>query len=257
MVKISCASMKINNSKFAVGIAIIAILIFLLCTGLVSYAQTGITAFGPSDKFIVPEYNGTINFAVSGTYSSAILENNIWTFTNLDLKGSQTLKNLEFSTQNSNVTILSYITSNTTGIPTVRLRYAVEGRGTQILNLGLSPQEADFEADAEWTITVNGNVFLGQSEGWRISHDGTLTVSGPSGNVSVVHTDYFGNGSNLPFYEQHSVVIAIAAALAIVVVIAVGVKVVKRKQSSENQPIKANAIKKDEPLNRKLGEMQG
>ena len=246
----------INGNKVSIGVATVVIIFTFLLTCPNTQAQTNIS-FTPADKFSIPAYNGTISFAVNGTYSNATFENNTWTFTNLHLKGSQPLENLEFSTQNSNVTIFSYITSNVNGIPTVRLRYAVEGMGKQILNLGLSPQDAGFDAAAEWTVTVNNNVFLGEGEGWSISHDGTMTVSGPSGNVSVVHTDYFGNSSNLPFYQQHSVAIAIAAALAIVVVIAVGVKVINRKQSSESEPIETRIIKNNEPLNKKLGDAQG
>ena len=225
----------VKGSIVLTGIAIIFIISLFSSTCPDLHAQTSTTtAFSPSDKFSVPEYNGNINFAVNGTYSSATLQNNVWTFTNLQLNGSQALNNLEFSTQNSNVTIFSYITSNVNGIPTLRLRYVVEGGGKQILNLGLSPQEAGFDASAEWTVTVNNNVFLGEGEGWSIARDGTLSVSGPSGTVNIVHTDYFGNTLNLPFYQQHSVAIAIATALAIAVVVAVGVKVINRRQSSKS-----------------------
>jgi len=247
--------MKINNSKIIIGIAIIVTVLVFSSTCPNSKAQAS-TVFSSSDKFTVPAYNGTISFGVNGTYSSATLENNIWAFTNLNLNGSPPLENLEFSAQNSNVTIFSY-TSSTTGTPTVRLRYDVEGGGKQILNLGLSPQQADFDAGAEWTVTVNGKVFLGEGEGWSIANDGSLTVSGPSGNVSVVHTDYFGNDANLPFYQQHSVVIVITAALAIVVVIAVAVKVINRKQPRKDKLTEAAIAKNDELFNKKLGETQG
>ena len=252
----ACGLVTIKNDKVLIGIAMIVIIFIFSSSCPDTKAQTN-TAFNPSSKFSIPEYNGSLSFAVNGTYSAATFENNTWTFTNLHLNGSQPLKNLEFSAQNSNVTIFSYVTSNNTGLQTIRLRYAVEGTGKQILNLGLSPQEAGLDSSAEWTVTVNNNVFLGEGEGWSISHDGTITVSGPSGNVSVVHTDYFGNSSNLPFYQQHSVAIAIVAALAIVVVIAVGVKVINRKQSSESELVEARIIKNDEPLNKKLGETQG
>ena len=229
--------MTINSNKVSIGVATVVIIFTFLLTCPNTQGQTNIS-FTPADKFSVPAYNGTISFAVNGTYSSATLENNIWTFTNLQLNGSQTLKNLEFSAQNSNVTIFSYITSNANGIPTVRLRYADEGRGEQILNLGLSPQEAGFDSSAEWTVTVNNNFFLGEGEGWSISHDGTMTVSGPSGNVNVVHTEYFASSSNLPFYQQHSVAIITAMIIAVTVIIAVLIKVKNREHSNESELVK-------------------
>ena len=192
-----------------------------------------------ADQFLIPTYNGSISFAVNGTYSNATFENNTWTFTNLYLTGSQPLKNFQISTQNSNVTIFSYVISNNTTFQSARLRYAVEGQGKQILNLGLGPEEGGLNPSVEWSV-INNNVSLVEGEGWSISHDGTMTVNGASGNVSIVHynfSDFFGNSepnSNLPFYQQHSVAIAIVSVLAIVVVIAVVIKVKNREQSGES-----------------------
>jgi hypothetical protein len=167
----------------------------------------------------------------------------------LHLNGSQPLENLEFSAQNSNVTISSYVTSNNTGLQIIWLRYAVEGTGKQILNLGLSPQEAGLDPGVNWSVTVNNNVFLAEGKGWSISHDGTMTVNGGSGNVNIVHYDFFGNGmsnSNLPFYQEHSVAIAIATALAIVAVIAIVIKVKNREPGKSELVESGRLINKDE-----------
>jgi hypothetical protein len=228
----ACGFVKINRDKVSAGIAIIVIIFIFLLTCPNSQAQTSI-AFKPTDIFLVPAYNGSISFRVNGTYSAATFENNTWTFTNLHLTGSQPLENLKFSAQNSNVTIFSYVTSNNTGSQTVRLRYAVEGTGKQILNLGLSPKEGGSNPSAEWTVTVNNNVFLAQGNGWSISHDGTIIVNGANGNVSIVN--YSMSNSNLPFFQQHSVAVAIATALAIVVVIAVVIKVKNGEQPGKSE----------------------
>jgi hypothetical protein len=121
------------------------------------------------------------------------------------------------------------------------LRYAVEGQGKQILNLNLG---AEPNPSVEWSVTVNNNVSLAEGKSWSISHDGTMTVNGASGNVSIVRFDFsalFGNSesnSNLPFYQQHSVAIIIAVAVAAAVIVAVVIKVNSRKNSSESELVK-------------------
>ena len=123
--------LKGNRDEVSVGIAIIAIFFIfsLFCPN--TQAQTT-TAFTPADKFLVPAYNGSISFAVNGTYSNAAFENNTWTFTNLHLNRSTLLENFEISTQNSNVTVISYTTSNNNLFLYARLVYVAEGEGKQI-----------------------------------------------------------------------------------------------------------------------------
>jgi hypothetical protein len=230
-------TLKINRGKVSTGIALIFSIFILSLTCLNTQAQTNLS-FTPADKFSIPAYNGIINFAVNGTYSSATLENNSWTFTNLLLNGSQQLENFAISTQNCNVTIFSYQIFNTSSSNFSTFNYAVEGKGNQILNLGLGPEEGGSITSVEWII-LNNHAFLAEGEGWSILHDGTMIVNGLVGNVSIIH---FGSSellsvsnSNLPFYQQHSVAIATAAAVTITLVIAVVIKVKNREQSSESK----------------------
>ena len=228
----------INCNKVSDGIAIIVIILIFTWTCPNTQAQTDIT-FSPADKFSIPSYNGAISFAVNGTYSEATFENDTWTFMNLRLNGSQPLANFQVSTQNSNVTIFSYRATNNTSFQSVRLRYAVEGQGKQILNLGLGPEEGGLGSSLEWSVIVKNNVFSAQGEGWTISHDGTMVVNGANGNVSIVHYGFlgsFGNGlqnSNLPFYQQHSVAIVIAMVVAVTVIVAIVIKVKSKGHSGE------------------------
>jgi len=220
---------KTNRDKVPTGIAIIFIISVFASTCPNTQAQTNIS-FTPANKFLVPTYNGSIGFAVNGTYSNATFENNTWTFTNLRLNGSTPLKNLKISTQNSNVTIFSYLTFNITVIEGLQLRYVVEGKGKQVLNLGLSAEEG-----WEWSVAFNG-AFVGEGDGWTIFSDGTLVVTGASGNVSIFYFNSFGSSvpsSNLPFYQQHSVAIIITAAVAATVIVAVVIKVNNRKHLGE------------------------
>jgi hypothetical protein len=229
----------INCNKVSAGIVIIVIVLIFPWTCPNAQAQTNIT-FSPADKFNIPSYNGTISFAVNGTYSEATFENDTWTFMNLCLTGSQPLENFKFSAQNSNVTIFSYQTYNTSSFQIVLLRYLVEGQGKQILNLGFVSQ-GGLSASVEWSVIVGNNVFMAEGEGWSISHDGSMVVTGVTGNVSIAHWDFGGNGlssSNLPFYQQHSVAIATVMAVAIVISLAVVIKIKNRDKLAKNAQVK-------------------
>jgi len=235
----ACGLLEINSNKVSAGIAIIVIIFIFPLTCSNTQAQTN-TAFNPSDKFSIPAYNGSIGFAVNGTYSKATLEDNTWTFTNLYLNGSQPLENFQLSTQNSNLTIFSYQAINVTTFQIVLLSYAVEGKGEQVLNLGLGPEENGLDPSVEWNVIVHNNVFLAEGDGWSISNNGTIIVNGASGNVSIVHYD-FGNSapsSNLPFYEQHSIAIIVAVGVVATVIVAEVIRVRSRKHSGENELVK-------------------
>ena len=221
----------INSNKVSIGIAIVVIIFTLSLSCPNTQAQTNI-AFTPADKFSIPEYNGSISFAVNGTYSIATFENNTWTFTNLHLNRSRLFENLTISTQNSNVTILSYTTSNNTEFQNAQLRYMVEGKGKQILNLDLGSGEGELE----WSVTFN-NHLIDEGEGWNVLHGGTVVVTGATGDVSVVRDDYF--NYNAPAYQQHSVAIIIAVAVAITVVIVVVIKVKNRENLNESELVKS------------------
>jgi hypothetical protein len=233
---------KINRGKVSTGIAIIFIIFILSLTCPNTQAQTNIS-FTTADKFYTPENNGSIGFAVNGTYSNATFENNTWTFMNLRLNGSLPIENLEFSAQNCNITIFSYQAFNTTTFNILLLSYVVEGQGKQILNLGLGSQEGGLSASAEWSVLFGTHVFTDEGDGWNLLPGGTLIVTGASENenVTIVHyvfLDSFGNNSNLPFYQQHSVAIIIAVAVAATVIVTVVIKVNSRKNSSESELVK-------------------
>lgn len=229
--------MTINRSKGSTGIAIIFILVTLTifsCTCPNLQAQTEVN-FSPADKFSIPTYNGTISFAVNGSYSTASLENDTWAFMNLRLNGSLPLENLEFSAINCNVTIFSYEAFNTTPLNILLFNYVVEGKGEQILNLGLSSKGAESNA-INWNVVFGTHVVTTEGNGWNLLPDGTLIVTGASGNenVTILHYDYsFENNSKLPFYQQHSAAITVTIAVAVTVVIAVVIKVRTRKHTGE------------------------
>lgn len=225
----------INRKGVSAGIAVILIMLIFPSALPSAGAQTS-TAFTSSDKFSIPAYNGTISFAVNGTYSKATLQNDSWTFVNLRLSRSLPLQNFTVSAQNCNITIISYSSFNTTR-QTLRLIYSVEGVGRQVFNFGVRGQAGQF-AGVDWSVIVGDNVFLAEGENWNISPDGTLTVDGATGFVNVVHWGFYSNNlssSNLPFYEQHSVAIATAITLALIVAVAVVFKL-KIHEPPEEKP---------------------
>ncbi len=227
--------LKIINVKVSGIIALICILFICLSIYPDAQAQTNIS-FSPQDQFNIPTYNGSVSFAVNGSYSQATLENDSWTFQNLSMNRSTALNNFLVSAQNCNITIFSYAASNTT--QTLRLRYAVTGAGKQIFYFGQIP---GVQNSINWYVvnTINGKtIFLTPGVDWTISRNGTVVVNAATGNFSVVRFNTFNTislNSNLPFYEQHSAAIATSAVVAIVLVLAVGITLRNRTYLTEKK----------------------
>ena len=202
---------------------------------LSAQAQT-VTAFTPTDRFDIPDYNGTIRFAVNGTYTEASRESGTWSFVNLRLSNSQSAEKLglKVSAKDSKVTIASCQINNSTFggaiVRGARLRYTVVGQGTQVFDLGLDPKGGD------WNVIFNG-IYKGENDGWSLSPDGTLTVTGATANVTISYYGFpgsfggNGDGFNEPILKQHSVVIITTVAVATAVLLAAVIKAWKRESS--------------------------
>lgn len=214
--------MKIINRKTILTSTATILIITLAFPYVCFVAQVrGDTTFEPTDKFDIPSNNSTVSFSIGGTYKLASLENVTWSFVGLRFNNSQQPKNLEVSAQDSNVTITSYQTFNFT-FQGAFLVYIVEGQGKQTFNIGVIPK------GGELSVSFN-NVFMGENDGWSISWDGTVTITGATShsNVTIVYytlPDPFGDSSNLPIYQQHSVAIVTAVATAVAVVLAVTIR---------------------------------
>lgn len=220
-----------SSNPVLTGLAGVIILVLALSYFCPNLEAQAITTFTPQDKFSIPALNGTITFAVNGSCSSAALQNQTWSFTNLRLRNSQTLGNLKISVENSNMTIYSYrSTFFNTG---ATLSCIVQGIGRQTINFGLNTSRI---TDAsEWTVTIPGDtgntIFLAEGEGWALMHDNTMVLTGLTGNLSITHYSGFTvpNNSNQPFFEQHSIIIVTAALVVITVAVAVAVKLKVRR----------------------------
>jgi hypothetical protein len=214
-------------------VLVLVVATFLSSFCFVAFAQTR-TAFTANAPFAIPEKNGNVYFSMNGTYEQSNLENGTWVFENIRSNFSQRPLNLSVSAQDSNINITSYRTTNITFLST-SLRYVVSGQGKQTFKLDLA------QTDGEWSVTING-AFIGENDGWAITPDKTLTITGAPSNSNVTMS-YFsfpdsfggnGNNSNLPFYQQHSVIIATAIAVAIALALVTTITFVakKKKQSS-------------------------
>ena len=222
-----------RNTFLASFIAFALITLFLSCSSLFAHGQSEI-AFTPTNRFDIPVNNSSISFAVNGTYEQAYLENGFWNFVNLRLASTQRIGtiNLNVSAQNSNIKIINCQVYNSTfadsRVVNARLRYAADGYGKQIFNLGLSSDKGD------WAVIVNGE-YIGKNRGWSLTPDGTLTVMNTDENVTLTYygfpTSYIEseNGSAQSFLNEHSVFVAAIILVAIILIIATTINLNNRK----------------------------
>lgn len=230
-----------NQIRLLWGITLLLLLLLLssLACGI-AQAQTPIN-FTPTDDFNIPQQNGNIHFAVNGTYTQAKLENDVWGFTRLSLNNSQPVETFRVSAKDSDITIVTCQTFNLVPSQTTTrgasLTYRVNGRGTQTFNFGLNL------TGGEWSVTFNGD-FFGKNEGWTVSPDQTITVTGAPSNSNVSIIRYrlpssFGNAdaSEQPFYQQHSVALTTAVLVAAVTLLGAAVYRPWKKQPASRVAI--------------------
>jgi hypothetical protein len=209
---------------------IIALLIALSLPSNQSAQAQNATTFIPQDTFKIPAYNGTISFGVNGTYKSATLDNDTWTFNSLTLNGSLPLGNLKFSAQNCAVTIYSYYSMSYNSRRLGYLRYYVEGNGEQAINLGFNSSGSS--DPSEWTVIAPGNVFLAEGQNWQLLPDNTMVLYGVTGNLTVARYNYGYPIDNRPFYLQHSVIILTAVAVTVTVTAATVIKLKTKRRTA-------------------------
>ena len=217
---------------------ILAVVILLLLQNAKAQIET---VFTQNVTFSISSQGGNISFGVGGTYTSATFANGTWSFTNLKLNGSQTISNFEVSARNSNITINSFFSRNVT-LRSARLRYVAEGLGEQTFQMGIAAGEGRWGLHPEWSVIVDG-VWLGEGDGWRISPDGTVTIKGVTGNVSIVYYNFFGlieSDEDLPFYEQHSVSIMTATFAVFTAILGAIIRLITRKRRDSQNGVNRN-----------------
>jgi len=215
-----------NTALTGLGIVILLAVLFFFYFYPSAQAQTR-QSFTPSDSFDIQSLNGSIRFALNGTFSSATLENDTWVFNDLRFNISRPQGNLKVSAENSNMTIFSYQAINFIGRSEF-LRVAVEGLGRQTVNLGLNVSKPT--SGSEWSVITPGSVFLAEGEGWKLLPDNTVVTTNLTGNFSIVHYNLgLNSDENLPFYQKHSIIIITAIVLAFTVTVCVVINFRGRK----------------------------
>jgi len=157
----------------------------------IKWAKVSLTAFTPSDKFANPTENSTVNFGYNGTYmGTASFTNNVWYFQNLAVNGSTPsgipLWDFAVSAENCEMTITSYNPGALTGRTNVAawLNYTVAGVGTQVVNLNYGSGVISIVPNC--TVCIDGENRT-QGDGWSLSEDGWVTVTGATSNVAVYY----------------------------------------------------------------------
>jgi len=189
---------------------LLIITVLLASLFLLNIAQTQAqnnTRLTTQDTFELPMVNGTISFSVSGTYTAATLENDMWIFNNLALNGSRFQGTLKFSAKNCNVTIHAF-RSNV-------LRYTVEGTGEQIMQLELNSSRPTHHS--EWSVINQNSVFFAEGKNWQLLADNTIIVRDLLGTLTVRHYNYGYPVDDRPFYLQHSIIILTGIAVAVTI----------------------------------------
>ena len=223
-----------GRNSFLTGATAFAIIALLLpCFSFVAHGQSE-TTFTPTDTFEITVNNSAISFAFNGTYEQANLENGSWSFVNLRLINSQNSGklNLKVSAKDSKVAINSYQIYNSTfageRVKGARLRYTVVGRGVQVFNMDIDPKGGG------WEVISNGS-YMGKNDGWHLSSDGTLTVTGATANVTLIYYGFpesfreSGDSFNQPILKQHSIVIITTIAVAITIILVVATRTRKNE----------------------------
>jgi hypothetical protein len=220
-----------KNWQIITRTAVLAVVIILLLHNAKAQNET---IFTQNITFDISTQESKISFGVNGTYTSATLTNGTWSFTNLKLNGSQTLNSFKVSARNSNITIDSIILRNTTS-RSARLRYVAEGLGEQVFQMGITAGEGRWGLHPEWSVIVNG-VWLGEGDGWTITPDGTITIKGVAGSISISRYSFLGpieTDKDLSFYEQHSVSITIIAFAGSIVILGTIVRLKTKKHDNQ------------------------
>jgi len=208
----------IEGKQFKVRIVVMSLLVLTLLQFYPTVQAQNTAVFTPTEKFSIPQLNGSISFAFNGTYTSAVLQNDTWIFTDLTFNNSLRLGNLNISVKDSDITIFSFYSDRVSTQFTRYgyLRYFADGAGVQTFNLNINT--TDSTHSGEWGVINPGSVFLAEGREWQLLSDNTIIVYNRTGNITISHYGFgIGSDSSLPFYLQHSVGLITLAILVVTV----------------------------------------
>ena len=163
------------------------------------YGARDSAVFTSMDQFVILSHNSSIGFEGTGNYVFADFKNGSWAFQNIALNGvvpqGAPRWALGASAENCNVTITCFLAPFGT-MGNGWINYTVVGTGTQTFNGNLDGQ-ANFPLN--FSVYIDGEQ-KPQNNGWVVSEDGWLTITGATQNVSIaslqVIPDWFWNLPN-------------------------------------------------------------
>ena len=142
--------------------------------------------FSPQTKFSIPPTNGSVTFAMGGSYSNVTLEDNMWNFTGLNLNGESSSLPivsgawLSISAEDSQMTITKFNRLNVfPPMGSGNLEYTVSGTGVQTVNIHYYYNEW-----LNYTVTIDGQA-RAENDGWSVTKDGWLTIIGANSQVKI------------------------------------------------------------------------
>ena len=200
---------------------VVAILLVLLSISLIVSTSEGqsLTYSTKDDVFAIPQRRAEISFLGNGSYSNAILEDDVWVFRNFRLNSNSAIPIFRVWADDCNVSVLMCrrYNSNTT---LASIRYVVSGNGKQYFDVG------PLIETSQWYVTFNGK-YVAENQGYSVSSESTITVKGSSANVSMTCFNFSGINSanaNRAFYEQHSVGIITLIVFSVGVVLLISIR---------------------------------
>ncbi len=156
----------------------------------ISFAQENenLISFPPQTTFQILSINGSITFAMGGSYTSAILQDDFWDFTGLNVTDDSSPFPMEngvsfsISAKDSRVTITKFIRMNV--FPPAGsggLEYNVSGTGIQTLNIRYYYNEW-----LNYSVNIDGQDKM-ENDGWNVTQDGWLTITGARSQVRIAY----------------------------------------------------------------------
>ena len=186
---------------------ILVLILFSVFTIVFSIPVHGAEIFTQDTQFYIPEYNTYISYAMGGSYTNASLIDNIWHFAGLTFEGATsifpTIPGVDFSisTQDCNLNITQFDMLFILPPSSGWIEYTVSGSGNQTVNMHYR--------EPRWltyTVHIDGEE-KAQNDGWSISDDGWLKVTGASSNVKIYYEKAsrkmkFGDVFFIPEYDS-------------------------------------------------------
>jgi hypothetical protein len=228
------------------------LLIFISFPQSIASEEGQVETFHSLDKFFVPSSNGSISFAVGGSYAllkeensslhfyGLILDNYVLNFTDphIDIaKGTVTGRDIlnytrnngDFSVaiQDCNVIILNYDILAKFLPAQGWLNYTVSGVGSQSFNLHYT---GTVFQPLNWTVFINDTVV--PEEMWYVSSDGWVTVSSSNTNVSIFF-EMIDSPKDEPIVPQDTVTLSVTAVIIVLIMLTTIIIFLLRRQAKK------------------------